>query len=145
MSAERKRQAGAVEPVTERKGLGPPPPPSDALSLACKLVAETAERIASQLGTLLDRGDRQKVSRTFDRALLPRRTPGRKRKKSITAAFEDWKAGMRGTALYRKHIPRWDKHSNWRRRGEQRAFMDAIYSRQRRNKTDKNPPVCPPG
>ena len=39
-------------------GFPTPPPPPDALSLACKLGAESAERIASQLGSLLDRGDR---------------------------------------------------------------------------------------
>jgi hypothetical protein len=144
-NAQSKQQTAAAQPERQLNGSVTPMPPPDALSLACRLGAESAERIASQLGNLLDRGDRQKVCRTFDRTLLPRRRPGRKRKKSITVAFEDWKAGMRGTALYRKHIPGRDKHSHWRRRGEQRALMDAIYSRERRDKKRQNQPACPPG
>jgi hypothetical protein len=144
-SVDRKQKPAAAKLDPQPNGFVTPPPPPDPLSMACKLGAESAERIASQFGSLLDRGDRQKVCRTFDRTLLPRRRPGRKRKKSITVAFEDWKAGVRGTALYRKHIPAWDRHSHWRRRGEQRALMDAIYSRERRDRRRQNQPACPPG
>ena len=44
----------------------------------------------------------------------------------MTAAYLDWKAGMRGVCLYRKHIPGWQKHSRYHRIGEQKALMDAI-------------------
>jgi hypothetical protein len=145
IDVDHRQKPVAAEGESQVNDLGSPPPPLDPLSLACRLGAESAERIASQFGSLLDRADRQKVCRTFDRILLPRRTPGRKRKKSITLAFTDWKAGVRGTALYRKHIPHWERHSNWRRRGEQRALMDAIYSRERRDKKRQNQPACLPG
>jgi hypothetical protein len=36
---------------------------------------------------------------------------------------------MRGVALYRKHIPEWEKHGEWTGKAEARALMDAIRSR----------------
>ena len=51
---------------------------------------------------------------------------------AVTAAFQDWTAGMRGVALCRVHIPGRDKHGQWRRKAEARPLMDAIRSRYRR-------------
>jgi hypothetical protein len=50
----------------------------------------------------------------------------------MTAAYRDWKAGMRGVALFRKHIPGWEGHHRYRKIGEQKALIDAIRSRSRR-------------
>jgi hypothetical protein len=46
---------------------------------------------------------------------------------------------MRAEALYRAHIPGWEKHSKWRRKHEERALMDAIRSRRRREWANTTP------
>jgi hypothetical protein len=43
---------------------------------------------------------------------------------------------MRGVALFRKHIPGWDKHNRYHRIGEQKELLDAIRSRYRRERGD---------
>jgi hypothetical protein len=78
--------------------------------------------------------ERMKAVRAFKSAFIPKKRPGRKPKEAVTAAYEEWKAGMRGLVPYRKHIPNWEKRSRWRRQVEQRALLDAIYSRERRAK-----------
>jgi hypothetical protein len=78
--------------------------------------------------------ERRRIVRTFRSALIPRRRAGRKQSETITAAYEAWKGGMRGVALFRNHIPHWDRLSRWRRKAERRSLMDAIYSRNRRER-----------
>jgi hypothetical protein len=65
---------------------------------------------------------------------------GRKRRKEITAVHPDWKQGMRGLQLYRKHIPGYDNLAQWRRKAKSRALMDAIRTRQRREKQRSDSP-----
>jgi hypothetical protein len=81
--------------------------------------------------------DRLKIVRVFRSQIIPPGRPGRRRKERITAAHRDWKNGIRGVALYRKHIEGWDKHGQWRRKGEERRLMDAIRSRERRDQGKK--------
>ena len=45
----------------------------------------------------------------FRSQLLPKRKAGRRPLIRITRAYEAWKAGTRGVALYRTHIPRWER------------------------------------
>jgi hypothetical protein len=118
----------AADPSTGETG-------SDALARALELASEAAARITAQFGTALDNAARQKVSRAFERALLPRekRQRGRKRKAAITAAYEDWKAGMQGHQLYRKHIPGYSGMGRYRRDCAQRRLNEAIRSRRRRD------------
>lgn len=108
---------------------------SDAFAQALELAREAAARITAQFGTALDRARRVKISRAFDRALLPRekRPPGRKRKAAITSAYQDWKAGMRGHQLYRKHIPGYSGMGRYRRECAQRRLNEAIRNRRRRD------------
>ena len=81
------------------------------------MARQTAERITTQFGAALDRSARQRVSRAFERMLVPRenRRRGMKRTAMITTAYEDWKAGLRGQSLYQKHIPGCSAMSQYRR------------------------------
>jgi hypothetical protein len=94
------------------------------------------------LGSLLDPSDRRKVLIAFRGTLFPARRPGRRRKERITAAHQDWKNGMRGLALYRAHIPGWERHNRYRRQSEARALMDAVRTRDRRRRGISNPIPC---
>ncbi len=91
-----------------------------------------AKEIHEEFCGTLTREDCEKVARVFRSTLIPKRTPGRRRSAQITAAYMDWKEGMRGRELYLKHITGWEKHHRYRRIGEQKTLMDAIGSRRRR-------------
>ena len=60
----------------------------------------------------------------FRAGVVPRRKDGRRLKPQVTAAYLDWKSGMRGVALYREHIPAWQSYNRYRRMPEQKALMD---------------------
>ncbi len=104
-----------------------------AFERAKSVTVETAQHVASEFAAL-DRPERLKLVKAFRAVLIPRKAPGRKRRKEITAAYADWKLGMKGLPLYRKHIPGFEKLSHWRRREKSRALMDAIRTRQRRER-----------
>jgi hypothetical protein len=55
-------------------------------------VVETTQYIATQFSTL-DRQQRLKLVKAFRVGLIPRKPSGRKRRKEITAAYEDLEAG----------------------------------------------------
>ena len=110
----------------------PSKPISDALAAAKEKATGMGHEIREQFGQSLTREDYIRVARVFRSAILPKRKPGRRPKAQVTAAYQDWKAGVRGVALFRKHIPGWEKHGEWRRKAEDRALMDAIRSRRRR-------------
>ena len=59
-------------------------------------------------------GLRVLVARAVKRGIVPRRKPGPKCSR-LDGAYEDYRAGMRGLELFRKHIPHHDKLSQWRR------------------------------
>jgi len=46
-----------------------------------------------------------------ERILFPSRRPGRRPKETVTAAHRDSKNCIHGPALYRAHIPGWEKHN----------------------------------
>lgn len=107
-----------------------PSPDHDAQ--AKSLVTEFARNLATEFGDL-DRPARLRLVNITRRELLRAKPRGRKPDPRITAAYEDWMKGMRGVALYRKHILGYDQMSEWRRRGESRKLMEAIRSRRRQN------------
>ena len=109
----------------------------EVLAQAFKQIRDAGTDIMVRFGALLPRSERIKLVSTFRRILIPPRRRGRRPKETITSAHRDWKNGIRGLALYRAYIPRFDKHSLWRRMAEQRALMDAIYSRERRERAQK--------
>jgi hypothetical protein len=82
----------------------------------------------------LSMSERRQIVSAFRSALIPKQSAGRKPSASLTAAYGEWKAGIRGAALFRKHISNWERLSRWRRKAEQRSLMDAIYSRNRRER-----------
>jgi hypothetical protein len=108
--------------------------PPDALEQAISIAREAARQIMRLLGPNPDRGQCQKVLSAFRHVISPGKQPGRRRNAGITAAHRDWKSGMYGLALYKKHIPGWETHSRWRRAAEARRLMDAIRSRERRER-----------
>jgi hypothetical protein len=107
------------------------------IQTACTLAKEAAAHILSLLGPSPDPLARQRVLIAFRHAILPVKRPGRRRKEGITAAHRDWKNGMGRVELYRKHIPGWESHSQWRRKVEARRLMDAIRSRERRERSTR--------
>ena len=106
----------------------------DVRAALAKLYATEAAQRIRELGDRLSRDEFIKLAKGFRSAVVPRRKPGRQPKARITAAYLDWKAGPRGVDLCRKHIPGWEGHNHYRKRGEQRELMDAIRSRNRREK-----------
>jgi hypothetical protein len=113
-------------------GLGTPDEP---MEHASKQAQEVGVDIVVRFGSLLSRSDRIKLVTIFRRVLIPPKRRGRRPKEAITSAHRDWRNGIRGLTLYRAHIPGFEKHSQWRRSFEQRALMDAIYSREKRERT----------
>ena len=109
-------------------------PVSVALAAAKEKALRIGHEFREQFSESLTREDYIRVARAFGSAVVPKRKPGRRRKPQVTAALADFKAGMRGVALFQKHIPSWDKHGEWRRKAEARALMDAIRSRDRRER-----------
>jgi hypothetical protein len=95
-------------------------------------VARVANDLHRQHGEGLTREQWLKLVSVFRAGVLPGRRAGRRPKSQVTAAYLYWKAGMRGVALFRKHIPGWEKHNRYHRMGEQKELMDAIRGRHRR-------------
>lgn len=118
----------------------PTAPEPDQAGLKQAAVQEAARHARASAAEILARWgelaipERRQILRAFRLAIIPRRRAGRKQIEALTAAYEAWKRGMRGVALYQTHIPRWERLSRWRRKGEQRSLMDAIYSRKRRDR-----------
>lgn len=106
--------------------------------LAKAVVVETATYIATEFAVLA-KPERLRLVRAFRAGLIRRGKPGRKRRKEVTAAYEDWKLGMRGLELYSKHIPNWRTLAEWRRREKSRALLDAIRTRRRREQSRSRP------
>ena len=75
---------------------------------------------------------------------VTRGKPGRRKDERLDGAYVDYKAGVRGLKLFRKHIPGYDKLSHWRRGLQQRRLMGALQQRVSRSKKKRhrrNPPT----
>ena len=112
---------------------------------AAVIAQRSGKEIALASQNLTPRQKRAIVT-VFRRQLIPPGKPGRRKSKKITAAYGDWKAGMRGVPLYRKHISHFDQMGYWERKGKTRTLMDAIRARKRREqrrrtREDDTPPV----
>jgi hypothetical protein len=108
---------------------------SETFTAAREITTQAAQEIRSQFGEGLTREESLTRVNAFRAGVVPRRKSGRRPKPQITDAFRDWKAGMCGVVLYRKHISGWERHNRYHRIGEQKALMDAIRSRVRRERT----------
>jgi hypothetical protein len=134
-NAKRARKAPVYARSKYPKREAPPAkPPSEVCTAAKEKAERMAHEIREQFGESLTREDYIRLARAFRSAVVPKRKPGRRRKAHVTAALADWKTGIRDEALYRAHIPGWEKHGKWRRKHEKRALMDAIRSRRRRER-----------
>jgi hypothetical protein len=105
---------------------------SAALKLSKEIAHQCAETILRGYGHSLNRAELLQLARLFKSALVPKRRPGRKPSFRITRAVEDYKAGIRGVALWQTHIPRWHRLSRWRQRILKNNLMEAIRTRLRR-------------
>jgi len=85
----------------------------------------------------LSLAERKKVTRAFNRAVLPRRE---KKSSWIDNAYRDYKAGMRGLTLYAKHVPGYEKLGGLRREQRQRRLRQALAKRAERERKPKNQP-----
>jgi hypothetical protein len=112
---------------------------SEAFAAAKEMTARAAHDIRRQFGDRLTRDECMKLVSVFRAGIVPRRRAGRRPKPQVTAAYLDWKAGMGGVALYRKHIPGWQKQNRYRRIAEEKRLMDAIRSRRRRERASPRP------
>jgi hypothetical protein len=104
-----------------------------------QIADEAADRIA-QDGSLSER-ELRSIGRRFQSKLLPlgpRRR--RQKKKKIARALKDWRAGLRGVQLYRRHIPRWDKLGSDARKVRSRRLMSSISKRGRREEQARTKP-----
>jgi hypothetical protein len=130
--SERRKAAPASKPHRYARRAHPAKDVSPAFIAAKERTAQAAHDIRCQHGQGLTREECLRLVSAFRAGMVPRRRAGRRPKPQVTAAYLDWKAGMRGVALFRKHIPGWDGHHRYRKIGEQKALMDAIRSRARR-------------
>lgn len=107
---------------------------AEALAKAKEIAMKAARQIQAGARQSIERREALRIVSAFRSTLIPHGRRGRKQKAVITAAHADYKSGMRGVALYRKHIPRFDRMSHWEREGKARRLMDAIRSRERRSR-----------
>jgi hypothetical protein len=110
--------------------------------------AEEGVSEAAQDGSLTERQRRLIVS-AVRRKLLPPGPRGRRNSERITAAYADWKAGMRGIELYARHIPGFREMSYWKKKDKIRTLNDALSKREKRRTNPKavrptKPESCPP-
>lgn len=101
---------------------------------ALDLARSAGLTINHQFGTRLSSAERHRLVSAFRSVVIPSRRPGRRRHIQITLAYDDWCSGMRGLALYSKHIGRWDCMSHWRRRETAKRLLNAIHTRHRRER-----------
>jgi hypothetical protein len=73
-------------------------------------------------------------------AIAPKRKPDKKRHR-IDSAYADYRVGLRGLDLFRKHIPRHDKLSKWRRTYEQRKLLKTLGKRAERDRKRQKTPT----
>ena len=92
------------------------------------LLCATAEREALALPT------RRRVVTAVRGAILPKGKPGRKPHGRIDTAYADYKAGLRGLELFRRHIPNFKKLSRWRRVAEQNKLRRNLEKRAERER-----------
>jgi hypothetical protein len=106
---------------------------SETVARGKAVAINAAQQIAGEFSDL-GRHELLRIVTAFRRELIPPKRPGRRRSKEISAAHADWKSGIRGLPLYRKHIASFDQMSRWKRQGKSRALMEAIRSRERRTR-----------
>jgi hypothetical protein len=107
--------------------IGTPAPPSpERVAQARAAAIEAGQRIAKAFPDL-DRRTKLGLATAFRRQLIPRGKPGRRRSKEITAAHADLKSGVRGLALYRKHIAGFDRMNRYKRESCRQSSENVVF------------------
>lgn len=130
---EKEGLVSAEQAVTKTDVFDNQTQPELSLESACQIAIAAAKQISSHTPQFEPRSARM-ITRAFEHTLIPGKGPGRKKQQRITAAYEDWKQGMRGAALYRKHIPCYVQMNRYHRASAIRALASAIRNRERRVK-----------
>ena len=106
------------------------------MNRAMTIVTEAARQIEAECqGLGSGRQERLKIAIGFSKLIIiPRRRPGRKPKRSLTSAVEDFKAGLRGPQLDPKYIRGFDQMNRYKRESFARRWRDAIRTRIRRER-----------
>lgn len=104
--------------------------------------------IIDLLRVTVDRADfpyemRLVIAAAVRRAIVPQRKPGKKDHR-LDKAYADYKAGMRGLALFCKYIPNLDRLSRWRRTIEQNRLLKTLQKRAEREKKRQQALTVPP-
>lgn len=102
-------------------------------------IPQSVAALIDQMGQTADELElpyavRVKVAAAARRAMLPKKTPGKKSDHRIDNAYADYRTGVRGLELYRKHIPHHDRLSRWRRVAEEHRFLKNLQKRAQREK-----------
>ena len=114
-------------------------PNREAIPSAVVSVMEQLRETVDQAS--LPRAIRLKVAVAVRLAIVPKKKPGRKDQR-LDKAYADYRAGTRGLDLFRKHIPRHDKLSRWRRKVEQSKLLKTLQKRAERDrKRQKRPTI----
>jgi hypothetical protein len=79
---------------------------------------------------------RVRLSIAVRRQVVPRRKSGPKDSR-LDAAWADYRTGLRGLKLFKKHIPRHDKMGRWRRKIEEKRLMNTLQQRASRERRQK--------
>ncbi len=129
---EKSKLPQGAESLPQTLGFGKEDVFAEVVAKAKEIAVEAARKIQTGATQTIERRDALRIVSAFRITLILHRRRGRKRKAVVTAAHADYKSGMRGVALYRKHIPRFASMSHWEREVRTRRLMDAIRNRERR-------------
>ena len=112
-------------------------PVSEPLAGAIEALRQTAEQEG------LTHAARINIVAIVHHAIVPKRSPGPKDRR-LDAAYAEYKVGVRGLRLFRKHIPDYGKLSRWRRNEKQNRLLKALQKRAERERKRQQAPTNPP-
>jgi hypothetical protein len=107
---------------------------SEPLVAAIELLRQTVDQEG------LTHAARLNIVAIVHRAIVPKRPPGRKNQE-LDSAYAEYKAGIRGLKLFRKHIPNYDRLSRWRRNEKQNRLLKALQKRAERERKRQQSPT----
>lgn len=93
----------------------------------------------------LSRAARLEVVSAIHSAIVPKRTPGKKKDARLDAAYRDQQAGVRRLELNHNYIPGYGTMSRWHRRVEEKKLRDSLAKRAERERKRHVALTIPPG
>lgn len=82
----------------------------------------------------LSHAARLSIAVAVHQMIVPKRKPGKSKDRRLDKAYGEYRAGMCRLELFRKHIPRHDRLSRWRRKAEETRLLKALQKRTEREK-----------